>query len=61
MACKLFSPTVKGVLVPGLFSIWINSFAALVVCSVVYNQGIMSCCGKNSTTSEYLSPLVLGV
>ena len=60
MACNWLSPIVKGFLDPGFFIICTNSLAALVDCSVTDNPGMMRCCGKNSTTSEYIYPLVFG-
>ena len=61
MECNCISKIVKGVLDPGLFIICINYLAALVACSVLDNPGMIRCCGKNSITSECLSPLVYGV
>ena len=59
MECNCISKIVKGVLDPGFFIICINYLAALVACSIVENPGTIRSCGKNSTTSECLSSLVL--
>ena len=61
MACNWLSLIMKGVCGPEIFIRCISSLAALVACSVVDNPGIMKCCGKNCTTSAWISPLVLGV
>ena len=61
MACNWLSLIVKGVLVPGFFTICINSLDAFVSFSVVDNSDMMRCCGNNFTTYECLYPLVFGV
>ena len=61
MMCYWLSQIVKGVCGPGFLITCISSFSALVACSVADNHGMTKCCGKNSTTSACISPLVLGV
>ena len=61
IACNWLYPIVKGVCGPGVFSKWISYLAVLVACSVADNPGMTRCCGKKSTTSACLFPLVLGV
>ena len=51
------STIVKVILGPGLFIICNDYLASLVACYVVYNPGMMRWCGKNFTTSAFLSPL----
>ena len=61
MACNWISLIVKGVCVPGLLIMCNSCLAALVACFVADNTGMMRCCGKDSTTSECIYPLVLVV
>ena len=61
MACNCIYPIFKGVCGPGFLITCIHSLEALVACSVDNNPEMMRCCGKNSTTSACLPPLVLSV
>ena len=59
MACNWLYLVAKGVLGPEFLIICIISLDALVVFSVVYNPGMMICCGKNFSASAGLPPLYL--
>ena len=61
MACNWLSPIVKGVCGQEFFITCNSSLAALMDYSAADNPGMMSCCGKTSTTSACLYPLMLVV
>ena len=61
MACNWLSLIAKGAYGPGFLITCISYLEALVTYSAADNPGMMRCCGKTSTTSACLYPLMLGV